>query len=184
MEHKLIADQELIMEVLNDDKLSFDKLDEFDELSSAKAWLFKENVRIESEKSRLEKERKKLESERERFREEMKLLNDQFVSDRKRIRQEEEHIKKELEILKKGFKSLEEDRIAQRKAAAKQPVMENDAVNMLFKGVNSYLTLKKRYKDLVKMFHPDSIAGDNDMILMINKVYEKKKREYEMEMRA
>ncbi len=165
----------------NKEKLSFY---ENGDLSAEKAWLFRENIRIQTEKANIEKERKKLEAERERFRDEMKLLNDQFVSDRKRIRQEEAHIKKELEILKKGFKALEEDRIAQKAAAKKQPAMENEAIYMLFKGVNSYMTLKKRYKDLVKMFHPDSIAGDNDMILMINKAYDKKKREYEMEMRA
>ena len=50
---------------------------------------------------------------------------------------------------------------------------------MLFQGVKSQLALKKRYKDLIKMFHPDNIAGDHEMVLTVNAVYEKLKREYE-----
>ncbi len=59
-----------------------------------------------------------------------------------------------------------------------------DVAEMLFQGVNSSLALKKRYKDLIKMFHPDNIAGDHEMVLVINKIYEELKQDYEMGKRA
>ena len=55
---------------------------------------------------------------------------------------------------------------------------------MLFQGVNSLLALKKRYKDLIKMYHPDNVAGDHGMVLVINNVYEELRQEFELEMRA
>lgn len=137
-----------------------------DELNSLKVWLFRENVRLESEKNALKLEQMELEKEKER------------------LKQEQELIKQELDILKKGFASLDEDRRTHTENVARQPAMESEAVQMLFRGVNSYMTLKKRYKDLIKMFHPDSIAGDNDMVRLINRVYEQRKREYEEEIRA
>jgi len=137
-----------------------------DELGSMKIWLFRENVRLEAEKANLEMAQRDLERERTR------------------LEQKEEVINQELEILKKGFANLEKDRREYARNVSRQPAMENDAVQMLFRGVNSYMTLKKRYKDLMKMFHPDSIAGDNDMVRLVNRVYEQRKREYEEEMRA
>ena len=47
-----------------------------------------------------------------------------------------------------------------------------------FKGVNSPLGLKKRYKDLIKIFHPDNLFGDHDTILKINKEYEMMKKKF------
>ena len=55
---------------------------------------------------------------------------------------------------------------------------------LLFQGVRSQLALKKRYRDLIKMFHPDNIAGDHEMVLLINEVYEELKEEYEIGKRA
>ena len=55
---------------------------------------------------------------------------------------------------------------------------------LLFQGVKSQLALKKRYRDLLKMFHPDNIAGDHEMVLLINAVYEELKEEYDIGKRA
>ncbi len=45
--------------------------------------------------------------------------------------------------------------------------------------MKNVLTLKKRYKDLTKIFHPDNVAGDTEVIQRINREYERLKREYE-----
>lgn len=50
--------------------------------------------------------------------------------------------------------------------------------SLFFQGVNNPLTLKKRYKDLTKIFHPDNVAGDTQMLQRINREYESLKREY------
>ena len=41
------------------------------------------------------------------------------------------------------------------------------------------MTQKKRYKELTKIFHPDNLAGDTEVIQRINREYEQLKREYE-----
>ena len=54
-----------------------------------------------------------------------------------------------------------------------------DSVGVLFRGINGPLTLKKRYRELLKIFHPDNLSGDMDMVQMINKEYERLKKEFE-----
>ena len=54
--------------------------------------------------------------------------------------------------------------------------MNADSVNILFRGINGPLTLKKRYRELLKIFHPDNLSGDMDMVQLINKEYEKLKK--------
>ena len=41
-----------------------------------------------------------------------------------------------------------------------------------FCGVSDAKSLKKRYKDLLKIYHPDAECGDNDTVLEINREYE------------
>ena len=47
-----------------------------------------------------------------------------------------------------------------------------DNHSMYFGGVNSLLSLRKRYKDLLKIYHPDNMCGDTNTIQKINKEYE------------
>ena len=44
---------------------------------------------------------------------------------------------------------------------------------MFFAGVNSQSSLKKRYKDLLKIYHPDNKCGDTDAIQEINREYQR-----------
>jgi hypothetical protein len=43
---------------------------------------------------------------------------------------------------------------------------------IFFRGVESQQSLKKRYKALVKIYHPDNIGGDDSLVTEINKEYE------------
>ena len=43
---------------------------------------------------------------------------------------------------------------------------------MFFKGVEDTKSLKKRYKELLKIYHPDNMHGDNLLIQKINSEYE------------
>lgn len=47
---------------------------------------------------------------------------------------------------------------------------------MFFTGVSDRLSLKKRYKDLIKIYHPDNIAGDTGTLQEINREYDKIKK--------
>lgn len=167
-----------------------------DELNDLKAWLFRENIRLQMERSELKRMEDKLIKERQQFQSEMTEVNQRLVIERKRLKQDESFFDKKMEILKSGFsqleadrKKLERDRLifeADKNAHVNYTRQEKsmDMAEMLFQGVNSHLALKKRYKDLIKMFHPDNIAGDHEMVLVINRIYEELKRDYEMGKRA
>ena len=167
-----------------------------EELGELKAWLFKENIRLELERSELNRMKDKLLKERQQFQTEMTEVNHRLVIERKRLKQDEAFFDKKMEILKNGCSQLEADRKkmererlqfeAERSAHSSAIRQDKNTAlaEMLFQGVNSQLALKKRYKDLIKMFHPDNIAGDHEMVLVINRIYEELKRDYEMGKRA
>lgn len=163
-----------------------------EELDELKAWLFKENIRLELERSELKRMEEKFLKERQQFQTEMTQVNRKLVMERQRLKQDEAFFDKKMDILKNGFaqldverKKVERDRIsfeAQKNAheSYKKQEKSMDVAELLFQGVRSQLMLKKRYKDLIKMFHPDNLAGDHEMILTINTIYEELKRDYEV----
>lgn len=163
-----------------------------DELSALKAWLFKENIRLETERNELKRMEEKYIKERKQFQSEMDEINRRLVTERKRLKQDEMFFDKKMDILKNGFIQLDEERrkFEREKIAfeAKRDLHQSyhrqeknqDIAELLFQGVRSPLALKKRYRDLIKIFHPDNIAGDHDMILTINAVYEKLKKDYDI----
>ena len=40
------------------------------------------------------------------------------------------------------------------------------------------VALKKRYKDLMKIYHPDNICGDQEILIKINEEYEELKSRF------
>lgn len=167
-----------------------------DDLNELKIWLFRENIRLKMEQNELKNMQDKLEKEREQFQNEMREVDSRLSIERKRLKQDEVFFEKKMDILKNGFmqldlerKKLERERIqleAEKKIHVSHTRQEKslEIAEMLFQGVNSHLALKKRYKDLIKMFHPDNIAGDHEMVLVINRIYDELKKDYEMGKRA
>ena len=51
-----------------------------------------------------------------------------------------------------------------------------DVAAALFRGAGNPLALRKRYRDLLKIFHPDNLCGDGELMQMINREYEKRKK--------
>lgn len=166
-----------------------------DELNDLKSWLFNENIRIEAALKSLNQIEQKFIAERKQFQEEMKELNQRLVREKTRLKEDTAFFEKKMEILKSGFsqldmdkRKLEKERLrlsADKEANLREAAyVRYDTVEYLFRGVGSLLSLKKRYKDLIKMFHPDNVAGDHEMVLVINKYYEKRRREYDYEKHA
>ncbi len=163
-----------------------------DELNELKVWLFKENIRLEMERNELKRMEDKFIQEKQRFQTEMTEVNQRLVIERKRLKQDELFFEKKMDILKSGFADLDTERkkferskiqfdaekSAHKSYARQEKNME--LAELLFQGVNSHLALKKRYKDLLKIFHPDNIAGDHEMLVVINKIYEELKRDYDI----
>ena len=179
-----------------------------DELAEMKRWLFKENIRLrslkmelrderedlEADQENLEMQRAQLERERRDQQDEQRMYLNHLAQQRQQIRHDEELVEEKLAVIQRGFAELDQDRKALNRRETElnrreieldirirnnrniQPV---DAVDLMFSGVDSYLTLKKRYRDLMKMFHPDSGTGDAEMVLAINRAYDRLKSTYE-----
>lgn len=165
-----------------------------EELQELKAWLFRENIRLEASAKELKQMQEQFLKEKVQFQEEMKLLNRKVVGERQRLKEESQFFEKKMEILQNGFRQLDLDRRRLDKEwarlhAEKELLDEHliygshTEVSVFFQGVSNPLALKKRYKDLIKIFHPDNVAGDKDVIQRINKEYERLKEHYEKEFR-
>ncbi len=178
------------------------EIEDEDELKQIKLFLFQENLRINAEKQRLESEKKELKRLQEDFmrdrvslRDELNELNRRTSQERQRLKQENLFFEKKMEILKDGFRSLEDDRrklerekqefeasrrigMSEMQSPDLSSLSENDFDSIacvLFAGVTNQGTLKKRYKDLVKIYHPDNMCGDERLSRAINKEYQRRK---------
>ena len=152
------------------------------ELQALKIWLFSENIRVQAEQKKLLEMENRLLKERMQFQEEMKILNQKVTAARQRLKQDEQFFEKKMEILKDGFSNLDADRKAfeREKEAYRRSMREADAQTeergAFFAGVRNQLALKKRYKDLLKIYHPDNLAGDKEMMQRISREYESLKK--------
>ncbi len=159
------------------------------ELQALKLWLFSENIRVQTEQKKLLEMKNHFLKERMQFQEEMKILNQKVTAARQRLKQDEQFFDKKMEILKNGFSQLEADRKAfeKEKETFRHRTEETGRKKSLhflpgergvfFAGVKNQLALKKRYKDLLKIYHPDNLAGDKEMMQQISREYEHLKRE-------
>lgn len=160
-----------------------------DKLREVKLWLFQENIRLENERRELEQSQEKFLNERVRLRNELDELNRRTLLERKRLKEENLFFDKKMAILQDGFRKLDEDRQTlerQKKALAQAKtnyekggdgsIME-ETVRVLFRGADNSLALRKRYRDLLKIFHPDNMFGDEELVQMINREYLRRKRD-------
>ncbi len=154
-----------------------------EDLLELKHWLFKENIRLQSEQRDLDEMKSRFIKERDEFRKEMDTLNHQMVIEHKRLKDEQIFFDKKMDILKNGFMELEAEK---QKFNREKLMFENnylDAIGsegeceILFSGVTSSLGLKKRYKDLMKIYHPDNLCGSEKVVQLINREYDKKRAE-------
>jgi hypothetical protein len=149
-----------------------------DELAQLRIWLFKESVRLENQESALSERYERLYQDEMSFKDKMDNAEKKLEMATRKLDNDKALFDQRLRILNNGFdqlnadkKKLESEFIRLEREKAYQREDEYDAIDMLFRGVNSPLTLKKRYKDLMKMFHPDNIAGDQEMVQLINEEY-------------
>ncbi len=188
------SDEDSSNEDSSDDDAEYKKylFEENIRLKEVERYLEEERVRLESYEKELEKKAQDVESmsekfiqERAQFRDEMNMLTGQVTRERQRLKQDEQFFDKKMDILKAGFADLDK---AKRELEAER--MRYDAqssyygdddiprygapiARSLFTGITNPLMLKKRYKDLVKIYHPDNLAGDHDLFKAITIEYER-----------
>ena len=98
---------------------------------------------------RVENEDRRLEQQQKLFDMKFKILEEELV----KLATEKEHVKKQ-----KAFYQ----RVSDFSVTAEQPVIRGE---MFFSGV--------RYKDLIKIYHPDNLDGDKNTVQEINSEYHK-----------
>ncbi len=165
-----------------------------DELKKLKIFLFQENMRLAQEKKRLEEEKARIVKLQEDFmkdrvilRDELDELNRRTLNERKRLKEENMFFDKKMAILTEGFRSLEADRrkfenekkaYLERMSSQQGPQTAdvNKVAEYLFRsiGANS-LGIRKRYKDLLKIFHPDNLFGDLELAQALSKEFQKRR---------
>ena len=107
---------------------------------------------------KVEIEDRRLEQQKSLFEMKFQILEAELV----KLAAEKEEIEK-----KKAFYDRVEEFQARTYALPDQQVGE-----LFFRGVASQKSLKKRYKDLIKIYHPDNVDGDNSLVVEINKEYD------------
>lgn len=160
-----------------------------EELKEAKLWLFQENMRLQQERTELEQAKDKFLEERVTLRDELDALNRRTVMERKRLKEESLFFEKKWQFCRTASASwkrigkagkerrlLREEEVSPK--ASDEDGTENTltVVQLLFRGVNNPLALRKRYRDLIKIFHPDNLFGDGELAGQINKEYLKGNR--------
>jgi seryl-tRNA synthetase len=145
------------------------------------------HMTLDNERRELEVERRSLERERREF-------TRRVENEVKRLEQQQQLLDTKLKILEEEFAKLadEKEKVKKQKAFyrkvsdftsrttsttagneernSRSEVVRGDK---FFSGVNSKQSIKKRYKDLIKIYHPDNMAGDSDTVREINSEYNK-----------
>lgn len=149
-----------------------------EEFNEKKKWLFQENVRIGAEKLNIADERKVIDVQK-------KMLQRQHSKNvllRKQLENQKNLFDKQWQLLEIETRKLvadqqkfERDKLkfkdkVCREARRNQTLGSN--VKFFFQGVEDSVSLKKRYRDLIKIYHPDNMHGDNALLQAINKEYE------------
>ena len=158
-----------------------------EELEKFKEWLFNENVRVSTEKKELEEKKNTFFRERQDFRAEMNMLTQRSAAERQRLEEDRKFFEKKMDILRNGFNELDRDRRDlqdnwDRYRNMMSSVRQDDtSASVFFIGVDNPLALKKRYRDLIKIYHPDNKAVDHDTFKRISEEYEKLREEFSKE---
>ena len=134
-----------------------------------------EEERRQLDRERLEFERrmafenKKLEQQQQLFEMKVKILEEELVklaADKKKVEQQREFYYR--------VKDFQEENM-DNNSADDNNVIKGD---MFFAGVGNRISLRNRYRNLIKIYHPDNIDGDNNTIQEINREYDRLRKAF------
>lgn len=133
---------------------------------------------LEEERRALKEQRRKLEREQQEFTRRVEIED-------RRLEQQQRLFDMKVKILEEELVKLatEKQQIERQKAfyskvnEFEQKSAQTNSSNVVkgelfFSGVGSKQSLKKRYKDLIKIYHPDNMDGDKNTIQEINREYD------------
>mgnify|MGYP003093353962 CR=1 FL=1 len=149
-------------------------------LKELRTWLFKESCRLVNQESALQDESKHLQKEKKQFLLEQERYQRRLERDRKLLDQREALVEQKLQMLREAYDHLDEDRSLlereryhlEKEKSYLEGAFDQADQELLFCGVHSESALKKRYRDLMKIFHPDNVSGDQRVVQIINQQFE------------
>ena len=165
---------------------TLDRHKEFEQLNEKeqKKWLFTEYVRLQELNKTLEDERNLIDIQKhmlERQQSKNKMLKQQLENQKNLFDQKWQLLEKQNRQLVVDKERFEREKLVYKDKVfreARRSVVNQDSSKVFFKGVHDADSLKKRYKALAKIFHPDNMSGDKDVLLAINSEYERLLRFY------
>jgi len=148
------------------------------------AWRAAETELIERRKQKLRRQNYQLQQERQQLEIDRESFKRQQEYEANRHKKEEQLLEMKRQILEDElYKLAEEKRLFEQRRSFYERVDTYERTGgttslsvqgeMFFVGVNSSGALKKRYKDLLKIYHPDNSCGDTNTIQVINREYQK-----------
>ncbi len=167
-----------------------------------KVWLFEERVRIQAQSDELQDMKRELQDLKRSLDREKSILEIREKNLKKRYDDNELFIAKKKKIIEDAYQQLALDRKALecerlnfehekgKYRRQKMSDMRNNANTYqqyeagaldgtsFFRGVDNELALRKRYKELLKIFHPDNKCGDTKTLIRIQAEYESIKKQY------
>lgn len=154
------------------------KIDTEQDFQNRKKWLFKEQIRLEDLRRNLEEDRNLLNIQKEL----LEKQNNKIMLTRKQLESQKVLFENKWSILERETRRLavDQQKFDREKLMYKDKVyrearksMSNaENVKIFFKGVEDTASLKKRYKSLLKIYHPDNMNGDKELLQAINQEYE------------
>ncbi len=148
------------------------------------AELEQKKLEIQREKSRLEEERRQLEREKKEFLSQCRLEEERTLREKRLFEMKWKILEEELRQLADEKVKVERQRDFYKYVREQEQRAfgtETEAIvsgDMFFIGVKNRQSLKKRYKELLKIYHPDNLDGDKETLQEINREYERLKARY------
>ena len=148
---------------------------------------------IEEERRRVNEDRRKLRREQREFERHKTDYRLKMDMEKKRLKQKEDFLKMKEKILMKELEKLAfEKRQFELQKDFYRRIQDNDEIarssqncepkivrgEMFFTGVGNRQSLKKRYKELLKIYHPDNADGDNSTVVEINREYDQLSKKF------
>lgn len=177
-----------------DEKLT--KAENPEEINNLKVWMFQERVRIQAKKDELNELSRELQEEKRTLERERNALNAKIKAENKRFQDNEIFMAKKQKIIEDAFRQLavdkkalecerlnfeyEKNKYRRQRLNSRTTSFDNSSCQgaIFFRGVDNELALRKRYKELLKIFHPDNKCGDTKTLLLIQNEYESMKKQY------
>lgn len=171
-----------------------------EDIKKLKTWMFQEQVRIQARRDELMEFNHELMEMKRTLEHEKSILEIKEKNIKKRYDDNEIFIAKKKKIIEDAYRQLAIDKKAleceklnfehERTKYRRQKMSGSTRSNTyqhssdaydgtsFFRGVDSEITLRKRYKELLKIFHPDNKCGDTKTLIKIQTEYDSLRSQY------